>query len=278
MPQYGKIISRLRKEHNMTQAELGAKLNVSFQAVSKWENDLAQPDFATMNEIAKIFQVPLTVFAEENAAESRAAAVAESTEDDPLLGYCSVCGNIVHQSNVAQQRPKLVCRACAEEQAEKERAEAEAARKKRRDEELHRRARIRHMRNLGLGWGAVGGVILAVLAVIGVVAAKQNAGIAVLGGVFGALFGFTFIAQLFWDGFVADTALAGGKIIGTPGIIFSFDLDGFIFLIAMKILFAVLKFLVFLITSLACVLFAVVCSPFTFFPCLLRVNRGEEAD
>ena len=39
MKQYGKIIAQLRKENNLTQAELGAKLNVTYQADSKWEND-----------------------------------------------------------------------------------------------------------------------------------------------------------------------------------------------------------------------------------------------
>lgn len=62
MKQYGKVISKLRKENNMTQAELGAKLNVTYQAVSKWENDQSQPDFATMVEMAKLFNVPLNIF------------------------------------------------------------------------------------------------------------------------------------------------------------------------------------------------------------------------
>lgn len=34
----GQIIKRLRKERNFTQEELAEQLNISAQAISKWEN------------------------------------------------------------------------------------------------------------------------------------------------------------------------------------------------------------------------------------------------
>lgn len=45
---YGQKIAQLRKISNMTQAKLGELLNVSAQAVSKWEHDIAEPDLATI--------------------------------------------------------------------------------------------------------------------------------------------------------------------------------------------------------------------------------------
>ena len=40
----GEVISKRRKELGLTQNQLAQKLNLSFQAVSKWENGSAYPD------------------------------------------------------------------------------------------------------------------------------------------------------------------------------------------------------------------------------------------
>ena len=40
----GKVICKRRKELGLTQTQLAKSLNISFQAVSKWENCTAYPD------------------------------------------------------------------------------------------------------------------------------------------------------------------------------------------------------------------------------------------
>ncbi len=40
----GRFIAKKRKELGLTQQKLAGKLNVSFQAVSKWENGTSIPD------------------------------------------------------------------------------------------------------------------------------------------------------------------------------------------------------------------------------------------
>lgn len=53
----GKRIAQLRKEKNLTQEDLAQKMDVSAQAVSKWENDLTCPDIASLPKLAQILEV-----------------------------------------------------------------------------------------------------------------------------------------------------------------------------------------------------------------------------
>ncbi len=57
----GQIIRRLRKERNLTQEELAEQLGVTFQAVSKWENDTGMPDISQVVPIAHVFGVSTDV-------------------------------------------------------------------------------------------------------------------------------------------------------------------------------------------------------------------------
>lgn len=53
----GNKIKELRKKQDITQEKLAAYLNVSYQAVSKWENDMALPDVTLIPQIANFFGV-----------------------------------------------------------------------------------------------------------------------------------------------------------------------------------------------------------------------------
>lgn len=50
-------IIKLRKEQGLSQEEFGNKINVSRQAVSKWESEQTKPDIDKIKEIAKLFNV-----------------------------------------------------------------------------------------------------------------------------------------------------------------------------------------------------------------------------
>lgn len=57
MDQYiGNMIAQKRKELGYTQQNLAEKLNISFQAVSKWENGTSTPDVHLLPELAHILQ------------------------------------------------------------------------------------------------------------------------------------------------------------------------------------------------------------------------------
>lgn len=50
----GEVISKKRRELGMTQSQLARSLNISFQAVSKWENATANPDIEMLPRLAAI--------------------------------------------------------------------------------------------------------------------------------------------------------------------------------------------------------------------------------
>ncbi len=118
----GEKIADLRKKRGMTQDELGKAMNVSYQAVSKWERDESQPDFETMTKIANLFGVPLGYFA-DGGEQTEIKEEQPKTENDlgNIIGTCTVCGKIVKNGEEATSSPKVVCKECAEREAEEQR-------------------------------------------------------------------------------------------------------------------------------------------------------------
>ena len=54
----GERISQYRRSLGVSQEELGARLGVSRQAVSKWEKGLSSPSTANLIALAKLYGVP----------------------------------------------------------------------------------------------------------------------------------------------------------------------------------------------------------------------------
>ncbi len=56
----GEFIAKLRKEKQITQAELARRLNVTDKAVSRWERGIGYPDINTLEPLADALGVTLT--------------------------------------------------------------------------------------------------------------------------------------------------------------------------------------------------------------------------
>ncbi len=281
---YGEKITKLRKEKGLTQAELGEKLHVTFQAVSKWERGSSTPDFETVCLLAKFFDVPLSYFdssadesestaSERVTGESADAAKNQEEAKPEIIGMCTKCGAVIREGE-ADGGPPLVCRACRKKEAEQKRRAAEIARHK----EEERVTGLKKTRNRGLILGGIITALILIVGIVGMIGNGTSAGEIIPSVLVSGIFLYAFFSQIFWGGKVTDVAFAGGRLVGSPGVIFEFDLDGFIFLIAMKILFAIIRLLIYLITLVATVIAAVIISPFTFLPQLLKLNRGEDLD
>lgn len=55
----GKLISDLRKKNNLTQSDLANILNVTSQAVSKWENGRGIPDVELLKKLSEVFKIDM---------------------------------------------------------------------------------------------------------------------------------------------------------------------------------------------------------------------------
>ena len=56
---FGEFIKELRKKHNLTQKDLADKYNVTYQAVSKWENGLNLPDISLIKKICEDYDIDI---------------------------------------------------------------------------------------------------------------------------------------------------------------------------------------------------------------------------
>ncbi len=52
----GQKLKKLRSDKNLTQKDLADQLHVTFQTISKWENDENEPDISTLKELAKLYK------------------------------------------------------------------------------------------------------------------------------------------------------------------------------------------------------------------------------
>lgn len=59
----GERIKELRRERNISQGQLAAALELSRQAVSKWENDLASPDTLNLIKLADLLDTDVEYLA-----------------------------------------------------------------------------------------------------------------------------------------------------------------------------------------------------------------------
>ena len=61
---------RLRKENNLTQAELARRINYSDKAISRWEAGEVVPDLETIYALSEVFDVPVSQITESHSEES----------------------------------------------------------------------------------------------------------------------------------------------------------------------------------------------------------------
>ena len=284
----GQRISALRKQHNLTQLELGNKLNVTAQAVSKWETGLSEPDIETLKKISALFGVSIdellsnkTLTTVDNRTES--VATAEKPEK-VIVGECEKCkkqvaageykiASITHHSSgrgagTTYTTQHIYCNDCYKKHQEEEHRKY--------IQKTQSNARLQKEEiDQGFRRGTVWGIIAALVAIaVVIIAANYNNFSPVITAVLCAVSAYGFFAmvfQCFFDGYVLDILEFFTRSFRMPGFIFSLDIDSIILMILTKIslsiLFGILSTMIFLVG----VVVAAFCSLFTF-PFALKKN------
>ncbi len=238
----GNLLASKRKLANMTQQQVGDALNVSPQAVSKWENDLAQPDLASLKRLAELYGVPVSQLIDAADEQEPETSTPEPTAEPapapqptvtyvevpqkPVLAVCEDCNkplyegkDIVRGTSLHGRTsvPYVICSKC-DQKRKKKHAEIEMAEAKK-------------DKKRAIVWG----IIFALIVGVGLFFVPEIRFWSILLGFCTfCLTGCVFIDESFvgdmWQTMISWSFHA-------PGVIFELDLDGVIWLIAVKILF-----------------------------------------
>lgn len=203
MENYGKRITDLRKKHNLTQSELGALLNVTPQAISKWENGLSEPDLGTLKKLCEIFHVTTDEMLSVDPVKDSSSTASQSeaaTKTKIIYGYCESCQKPVSfgEYDVKDGGRSIICKGCVEkrdEDAKKSLVDSYTEKIKASKKALRR----------GLIRGGIWAIVIFLIFFTQYIppATTLDSFCLVLGGIL-AYWVFTFRSQLSWDGTIAD--------------------------------------------------------------------------
>ena len=92
----GNQIKRLRRERDITQEEFASVLGVSYQSVSRWENNTCYPDIELLPTIADFFGISIDrlMGVDEAAEKSKAAQYTSRFQDAVSQGRIDDCISI----------------------------------------------------------------------------------------------------------------------------------------------------------------------------------------
>ena len=86
----GERLAKYRKKANMSQEELADKLNVSRQAVSKWERGESSPDTDNLIALASLYNITLDDLLNKDPDETFTSKKEETKEEDNKKEYVHI--------------------------------------------------------------------------------------------------------------------------------------------------------------------------------------------
>ena len=265
----GAELRRLREEKNLTEEETAKRLRVTPEDILAWEKGEAEPTVTQAIGLAETYGVsPGMLFLNQSAEnpETIGKTAGNEKKDTPspqvCLAICKDCRKPVFRPedlvDIAGKNEAAcyLCRSCFLKRIDKKRKE-----KIRETEEK---------RKLSYIGGSIAAVILLAIGIF--FSGFENSLVYLRGSALLAVIAFTLVSCCVLDN------NAVGEIIGTifglgfvrmPGVIFSLDLGGLIFLVAVKLLLSVLSMCIAAVFGILALAIGGVCSVFVY-PFALR--------
>jgi transcriptional regulator with XRE-family HTH domain len=280
----GKKLALQRKAIGLTQDEVALRIRVNTKTLADWENNIGEPSIQNLKDFATLFNISLDDLLDTGLGD-----------DDETLAHCKVCGVVITEKNLGDKSPEMLCRRCVEvrkaheRRAELERKAIEERKKKivlaqKMDEynaHLSRQRTIRKKRNKSF---LVASLVTAPLVAFLVYSLNQSFDMTWL--IAGSLLCyalFSEISLLFYDGIVRNFIVRmRNASFKMPGLMYTFDWDGFLWVIMMKGLFALLKWVLSgifgFIGFLICLFIAPVVFPYKMIKMIIDIHHGDVAD
>ena len=269
-------------------------MNVSAQAISKWEKDMSEPDLASLRILADFYKVSVDDLLDPNVDlhstpqhDNAEKSDTQSSDSSAPIGFCKMCGLVVKEDNVGARSPVVLCRDC-KTRSDKQRSLAAAAEARAKEQE-QRKVEFTKIVNSEdarkrLIWSiSIALLVLALGLAIGLPVNIPKGGSAVFGTVICSVLLTTFTGAMFFDCYVRDVLFDWtSKSFRAPGLIFTFDLDGFMWLIGMKILFWIIGIIFSIVVAVIGFIIALVISPFVYIYVITNVvsciKTGKKCD
>ena len=275
----GEKITELRKHNNVTQEQLGKELNISAQAISKWERNLSEPDLYAIKAMSNIFNVSIdTLINDDKELEFK------NIIEDKNNYECSNCHKKYDKSNISQFETNIICKDCHDKvekqintivsnnvDTDNNEIEDKDNKKKR---WFQSSLLIKFIISVGISL---------ILMTLSFVFGNINNVDDVIAIIVGTIVIFTFLFQIFSETIIQDIVFGSfGKSIQMPGIIFSLDIDSIIFMLAYKFIIApLIVFIIGVVVFFGGLLLAFIISPFTFFftlPGVIEDCKDDDKD
>ena len=253
----------------MTQKDLAEKLNVTFQAVSRWENEDVEPSFDTLKQIAEIFHCSiddLFGMRREEAPKPEAAPVQQVVERvvvqeaRPVLALCERCNDPIYEKEDIVRKTVTHGRGASTDHIYCKKCDnllKQEAIRKEKERQLKYRTR-------SLIWPTIVAVLFFAGAIYMYATAKVTAGHGLLA--LGVMF-FTFLGCVFLNNnFVEEMweTVSEWGFISLPGVIFEFSLDGIIIGLLIKLFLGILWLILAISATLLATVLALFVSVFVY--------------